>query len=104
VTTWENVTGTNTNHLPAMMDMASSNKVSWDDDLSITSPSDERHNIQSSRDDCDGSPTATANNDDDIVLAIVNTDELESSSSMILLEVEDIEDELRGFFWPENRE
>ena len=41
--------------------------------------------------------------DSDRVPTDMNSDEFQSLPSM-LLEVEDIEDKLRGFFWPENLE
>ncbi|XP_032781111.2 PRKCA-binding protein isoform X2 [Daphnia magna] len=69
--------------------------ANWEDDISIASPAS---------DGIIGSNNPSNDNDDnDNLPDVVNSDELESSSCM-LLEVEDIEDEMRGFFWPENHQ
>lgn len=67
--------------------------ANWEDDISIASPAS---------DGIIGSNNPS-NDDNDNLPDVVNSDELESSSCM-LLEVEDIEDEMRGFFWPENHQ
>lgn len=92
-------------HRQWILYLYSSKPILEDDLISITRPksSDERHNMDNCRDD------GRTNNDDEsdkLIVPASSTDvihELESSSSM-LLEIEEIEDELRGFFWPENRE
>lgn len=75
---------------PAVYFESSNKSMSMEDDPCPNS-SDERHTIDNCRDKVPTTPD------------VIHSDELESSSSM-LLEVEEIEDELGGFFWPENRE
>ncbi|XP_057366690.1 PRKCA-binding protein-like isoform X2 [Daphnia carinata] len=67
----------------------------WEDDMSIASPASDGI--------IDSNNRTNDNNDSDNLPDVVNSDELESSSCM-LLEVEDIEEEMRGFFWPENHQ